>query len=123
MRFLLSLITWYHAETLGTRLLTRFRGIKVGEDEQGNQYYRNAKDTRRWVIYAGEPVGSKVPAEWHGWLHRTFKETPKDEPLPHKPWEKPHRDNPTGTPAAYLPAGSILRPDPVERADYEAWQP
>ncbi len=123
MRFILSLITWYHAETLGTRLFTRFRGVKVGEDDQGNRYFRNADDSKRWVLYAGEPVASKVPSEWHGWLHRTFQDTPKDDPLPHKAWEKPHHDNLSGTADAYLPAGSMRRANPVERADYEAWQP
>lgn len=123
MRFILSLITWYHSATLGTRLFTRFRGEKVGEDDQGNVYYRNADDSKRWVIYAGEPLASKVPAEWHGWLHNTFKDTPDERPLPHKTWEKPHLGNLTGSAAAYHPAGSMLRPDPVERADYEAWQP
>ncbi|MCB1338828.1 MAG: NADH:ubiquinone oxidoreductase subunit NDUFA12 [Maritimibacter sp.] len=123
MRFILSLITWYHAETLGTRLFTRFRGVKMGEDSDGNRYYRNRADTKRWVLYAGEPVASKVPAEWHGWLHRTFDDTPVDDPLPHKSWEKPHLDNPTGTARAYLPAGSMRRDAPVERSDYEAWQP
>ena len=38
-------------------------------------------------------------------------------------WEKPHQENLTGTPLAYAPAGSIRRPAPVERRDYEAWQP
>ncbi len=123
MRFILSLITWYHAETLGTRLMTRFKGVKVGEDAEGNKYYRNAKDTRRWVIYASEPVAHKVPADWHGWLHRTFDENPAETPLPHKPWEKPHLANPTGTALAYAPAGSLRREHPAERHDYEAWQP
>jgi len=123
MRFILSLITWYHAETLGTRLLTRFRGVKVGEDDQGNAYYRNRDDSRRWVIYAGEPVASKVPVEWHGWLHRTFDDNPAENPLPHKAWEKPHHDNLTGTAMAYAPAGSMRRAPAVERRDYEAWQP
>lgn len=123
MRFILSLITWYHGETLGTRLMTRFRGSKVGEDEQGNAYYRNRDDSRRWVIYAGEPVASKVPADWHGWLHRTFDDNPAEHPLPHKAWEKPHLDNLSGTAAAYVPAGSIQRAHPADRRDYEAWQP
>lgn len=123
MRFILSLLTWYHAETLGTRLMTRFKGVRVGEDAQGNVYYRNRDDSRRWVIYASEPEASKVPADWHGWLHRTFNENPAEAPLPHKPWEKPHHPNLTGTAEAYLPAGSILREHPVERQDYEAWQP
>ncbi|GGD44295.1 NADH:ubiquinone oxidoreductase subunit NDUFA12 [Sinisalibacter lacisalsi] len=123
MRFILSLITWYHGETLGTRLMTRFRGAKVGEDELGNIYYRNRDDSRRWVIYSGEPEASKVPAEWHGWLHHTFDENPAENPLPHKAWEKTHHDNLTGTALAYVPAGSIRREDPAERRDYEAWQP
>jgi len=123
MRFILSLITWYHSETLGTRLMTRFRGIKVGEDDAGNRYYRNRDDSRRWVLYADEPEASKVPAEWHGWLHHTFNENPAEQPLAHKAWEKPHHDNLTGTALAYVPAGSIRREAPAERRDYEAWQP
>ena len=31
--------------------------------------------------------------------------------------------NLTGTDMAYVPRGSILRPDPVERRDYDAWTP
>ena len=123
MRFILSLITWYHAETLGTRLMTRFRGIRVGEDEHGNVFYRNKAGSRRWVIYASEPVASKVSADWHGWLHHTFDDIPGSPALAHKSWEKPHLDNPTGTADAYLPAGSMRRAHPVERSDYEAWQP
>jgi NADH:ubiquinone oxidoreductase subunit len=123
MRFILSLITWYHAETLGTRLMTRFKGVKVGEDDQGNAYYRTKDDKRRWVIYAGEPEASKVPAEWHGWLHRTFNDNPAEAPLAHKAWEKPHHENLTGTVAAYAPPGSLRRDAHGERRDYEAWQP
>ena len=123
MRFLLSMLTWWHAETLGTRLFTWRKGQKVGEDEHGNIFYRNADDSRRWVIYAGEPEASKVGPEWHGWLHHTFDDNPADRPLPHKQWEKPHRENPTGTPAAYVPPGSLRNPEPVETRDYQAWQP
>ncbi len=120
---LLSLATWWHGETLGTWLFTRRKGVKVGEDAEGNVYYRSKDDSKRWVIYAGEPEGSRVPADWHGWLHRTFDENPGENPLPHKTWEKPHLDNLTGTDMAYAPAGSIRRDAPVARSDYEAWQP
>lgn len=123
MRFILSLITWYHGQTLGTRLMTRFKGVKVGEDDQGNAYYRNRDDSRRWVIYADEPEASKVPADWHGWLHRTFDDNPAEKPLEHKGWEKPHLDNLTGSAAAYAPAGSLRQARPADRRDYEAWQP
>ncbi|EAQ11976.1 NADH:ubiquinone oxidoreductase subunit [Maritimibacter alkaliphilus HTCC2654] len=123
MRFILSLLTWWHEETLGTRLYTWRKGVKVGEDAQGNEFYRNKDDSKRWVCYAGEPEASRISADWHGWLHRTFDDNPANSPLAHKDWEKPHVDNMTGTALAYVPAGSIRREKPVERSDYEAWQP
>ncbi|WP_084863077.1 NADH:ubiquinone oxidoreductase subunit NDUFA12 [Salibaculum halophilum] len=117
------IFVWWDGQTLGTQLFTWRRGERVGEDEQGNVYYRNADDTRRWVIYNGEVEGSRVAPDWHGWLHRTWDETPADRPLAHKDWEKPHMPNLTGTPQAYAPKGSIRRAEPMPRADYEAWTP
>jgi NADH:ubiquinone oxidoreductase subunit len=121
--------------TLGTRLLTWLRGELVGTDPYGNNYYRlkNDKPTghgggrfsreRRWVIYKGEPEGSKVPSEWHAWLHHTVDEVPGA--WPHYAWEKPHQPNMTGTPQAYHPPGSVLRGSHRARAtgDYEPWTP
>ncbi|WP_424943932.1 NADH:ubiquinone oxidoreductase subunit NDUFA12 [Aliiroseovarius crassostreae] len=123
MRFILSLLTWYHGETIGTRLFTWRKGVKVGEDAQGNVFYRNKDDSRRWVIYKGEPEASRVSPEWHGWLHHTFDNCPTEAPLDRKSWEKPHQDNMTGTALAYAPAGSLRQAQPAERRDYEAWQP
>ncbi len=123
MRFILSLLTWYHGETIGTRLFTWRKGVKVGEDGQGNVFYRNRDDSRRWVIFNGAPEASRVSPEWHGWLHHTFDNCPTDAPLTHKEWEKPHQDNLTGTALAYAPAGSLRNAKPAERRDYEAWQP
>ena len=120
---LLRAVTWWNGETLGTTLFTRRKGEKVGEDEQGNVFYRTADDSRRWVLYNGEPEASRVSPEWHGWLHRTWDEPPTDKPLAHKDWEKPHQENLTGTALAYAPGGSIRRESPVSRADYEAWTP
>jgi len=120
---LLSLLTWWHGETIGTWLFTRRKGVKVGEDDQGNVFYRTRDDKRRWVIFNGEPEGSRVSPDWHGWLHRTFDECPSDTPLAHKPWEKQHEVNHTGTVLAYAPAGSMRQTQPDERRDYEAWQP
>ena len=119
----LGLTTWWHGQTLGTRLFTSRRGVKVGEDAEGNLYYRTADDARRWVIYNGEAEASRVAPEWHGWLHRTWDKPPSEEPLPKKAWEKPHIMNLTGTPGAYAPAGSIRRERPADRSDYEAWSP
>lgn len=117
------IFTWWDGQSFGTQLWTSRNGQKVGEDSQGNVYYRNADDSRRWVIYDGENEASRVGAEWHGWLHRTWDEPPTEANLQHKPWEKPHQENLTGTMAAYAPAGSIRRAAPAERSDYEAWTP
>ncbi len=120
---LLRAVTWWNGQTLNTQIHTWRKGIRVGEDNQGNVFYRNADDSRRWVIFNGEIEASRVDPDWHGWLHRTWDEPPTDKPLAHKPWEKPHHENLTGTALAYAPAGSIRKPHPVERSDYEAWSP
>ncbi|WP_435312755.1 NADH:ubiquinone oxidoreductase subunit NDUFA12 [Primorskyibacter sedentarius] len=120
---LLRSVTWWNGQTLNTQLYTWRHGQKVGEDEQGNVFYQTKDGKRRWVIYNGEAEASRVNADWHGWLHHTFKDAPTDKPLPHKPWEKPHHENLTGTAQAYAPSGSIRRVQPADRSDYEAWSP
>jgi NADH:ubiquinone oxidoreductase subunit len=116
-------VTWWNGQTLNTQIWTSRHGVKVGEDEQGNVFYRTKDDSRRWVIYNGEAEASRISPDWHGWLHRTWDEPPSEAPLPHKPWEKPHQENLTGTPLAYVPPGSLRRAEPAERRDYEAWTP
>ena len=120
---ILRAVTWWNGQTLGTQLFTWRKGVKVGEDAEGNVFYRTKDDSRRWVVYNGEAEASRVSPDWHGWLHRTWDTPPSERPLPHKAWEKPHQENLTGTAAAYVPPGSIKRPDPMPRRDYEAWQP
>lgn len=123
MKFLLQLLTWWNGQTLGTRLFTWRRGQKVGEDAQGNIFYQTRDGKRRWVVYNGEAEASRVSPDWHGWLHFTWDEPPTEKPLKHKPWEKPHQENLTGTALAHAPAGSIRLARPVVRQDYEAWTP
>ena len=123
MNFILRLLTWWNSQTLGTQLFTWRHGVKVGEDDQGNIFYRNRNGKRRWVIYNGEAEASRVSPEWHGWLHQTWDEPPTELALRRKPWEKPHIPNLTGTPLAYAPPGSIRKPQPETRRDYEAWTP
>lgn len=123
MNFLLRLLTWWNSQTLGTQFFTWRKGVLVGEDAQGNRFYRSRDGQRRWVIYNGETEASRVSPEWHGWLHHTWDEPPTERPVTHKPWERPHQENLTGTALAYAPAGSIRRAAPEERRDYEAWRP
>ncbi|MCY4301168.1 MAG: NADH:ubiquinone oxidoreductase subunit NDUFA12 [Aestuariivita sp.] len=116
-------LTWWDGQTLNTQFYTWRKGIRVGEDNQGNVYYRTKDDRRRWVIYKGESEASRVSPEWHGWLHHTWDVPPSVEPLPRKSWEKPHQENLTGTDDAYVPLGSLRQVVPKDQADYIPWTP
>lgn len=109
--------------SIGTRLYTWLHGEPVGIDQFGNRYFSERGGRRRWVLYKGEPEASKVPPEWHAWLHRTVAEVPKPRPAP--AWEKPHLPNLTGTTEAYRPPGAVEQGGRRARAtgDYEAWRP
>jgi NADH:ubiquinone oxidoreductase subunit len=128
----MDLLRWLQFNRLGTHLLTRRRGAKVGEDEHGNVYYRErgAKDgrrERRWVVFAddAEPEASRVPPGWNAWLSHNRDKPPSQEPLPTRRWEKPHQPNLSGTGGAYVPPGHERRGgrrDPAT-GDYEPWRP
>ncbi len=115
---------------LGTLLQTCFCGVKEGQDAFGNRYYRErraAQGTRekRWVVYAGEPEASKVPPEWHIWLHHTATAPIAGDSPFRQPWQKPYQQNMTGTENAYRPPGHVLEGGRRGKAtgDYEAWRP
>lgn len=114
---------------LWIKLLTWFKGELVGKDFFGNQYYRGKGPERlkerRWVRYQGLPEASKVPAEWHGWLHHTVETLPPIEAQKRWPWEKNHLPNLSGTPYAYRPSGHFFAGGkrPPATGDYEAWRP
>lgn len=114
--------------TFGTRLKTWLSGELVGEDKFGNRYYtgkarKGYARPQRWVVYKGMDEASKVPAEWHAWLHY-MTDKPIDESL-RRPWQKDHVPNLTGTRAAYRPPGSVLSGGQRRRSvgDYEPWSP
>lgn len=124
MGILKRIFTWWDGPTIGTQFYTSRFGKRIGEDVEGNVYYE-AKNGRRWVIYNGPAEASRVPPEWHGWLHHTTDALPGEAPAPVKPWEKPHVPNLTGTTLAYAPKGAISAGGERARAtgDYEAWTP
>jgi NADH:ubiquinone oxidoreductase subunit len=103
----------------------------VGRDADGNIYYEDARGGssfgpgRRWVIYAVDNDSSRIPPEWHLWLHRTRVDPPSQVPLPVKAWERPWRPNPTGSAAAERPSGSLASGGhrQASAADYRAWTP
>nr|WP_137676614.1 NADH:ubiquinone oxidoreductase subunit NDUFA12 [Parerythrobacter lutipelagi] len=130
MGFLGKIFTWWDGATIGTHLWTARKGEHIGTDAQGNKYYRSRKTgegqrERRWVIYDGANDASRVPAEWHGWLHGSFDDVPESFLPAPKIWEVDFTPNATGTPDAYRPAGALERGGRRAKADgdYEAWSP
>ena len=118
------IFTWWISPTFGTRLFTKRKGVQVGEDDQGNVYYQEKDGKRRWVIYKNGPIeASRVPPEWHGWLHYTVDVSPVDQAPEVKSWEKDHVPNMTGTMAAYMPEGAKGGQRTKTASDYEAWRP
>jgi NADH:ubiquinone oxidoreductase subunit len=118
--------------TMGTWLYTMIAGQLVGRDGFGNRYFRDrfgarrfaGRREKRWVLYRGAPEASKVPPEWHAWLHQTVEEPPQGD-RPARPWQLPHEPNRTGTAEAYRPPGHDFKGGQRARAtgDYEAWKP
>lgn len=132
LRRFLQVFTWWHGTTWGTSFTTWLRGEFVGEDEYGNRYFRTRDGKvdpalgieRRWVIYKDIAEASMIPTGWYGWMHHLRDDVPDGSYTPRE-WQKPHMPNRTGTPEAYHPQGSILRPDPGAGISkgYDAWTP
>ena len=130
---ILHFFTWWNGTTLGTRLHTWRFGERVGEDEFGNVYYRTAGGKvdptigvqRRWVRYNGYAEASAIPPGWWGWMHHQVDVPPSETTYAAREWEKPHRQNLTGTARAYRPKGSTLSSGqrPAATGDYKAWSP
>ncbi len=124
-----NIFTWWEGATFGTALNTMRNGRKVGEDDQGNIYYEGKKAqagvTRRWVIYKGLNDSSRVPPEWHSWLHHTIDAVPDQALPPARDWQREPTPNLTGTVDAYRPAGALEQGGRRAAAtgDYEAWTP
>lgn len=138
MSVLGKIFTWWDGATIGTHWWSaRVGGEQVGTDAQGNTYFlakvkpgqkpngSYTQRARRWVIYNGQNDASRVPPEWHGWLHGSFDDVPESHLPPARIWEVDYTPNATGTPQAYRPQGSLERGGQRAAADgdYEAWSP
>lgn len=117
--------------TIGTAIYTWLNGRLVGTDSFGNRYYEHKSEPapgyrrKRWVVYNGLVEATKVPPEWHAWLHYTAEKPLQGEDVPHFDWQKEHLPNLTGTRYAYRPRGHVLEGGKRAAAtgDYEAWTP
>jgi NADH:ubiquinone oxidoreductase subunit len=130
MGILGKIFTWWDGATIGTALFSAMNGEQVGTDSAGNTYFRSSRKTvegleRRWVIYNGANDASRVPAEWHGWLHHSYDAVPESHLPPPRIWEADYTPNATGTADAYRPQGALERGGRRAAAtgDYQAWSP
>ena len=115
---------------LVTLITLKLTAQLVGADQFGNRYYeerraRRGKSPRRYVRYNGLAEASKVPADWHGWLHHTESTPPPEGGYDKYEWQPEHRPNVTGPVNAHRPQGHILKcgKRSSSSGDYEPWNP
>ena len=120
INFLKQIFTWWHRQTVGTFIYTLFTGKFVGNDQFGNKYYLNSKG-KRWVIYKNTIEASKIPPEWHLWIHNLSRDKPADKTSSFS-WQKKYEENLTGTERAYKPEGSLAINPKKNMKKYETWK-
>ena len=126
MGILARIFTWWNGATVGTSLFTRRFGREIGRDEAGNVYFQHKDDPRRrWVIYAGDNDGSRVPPGWQAWLRGTIDDLPERALPQRRAFEQPPVPNLTGSDGAWVPSGSLRAEGvrPASTGDYSAWTP
>ena len=121
VNFFKQIFIWWNRQTIGTFLYTLMTGKFVGQDEFGNKYYTNKKK-KRWAIYNDQVEASKIPPNWHSWIHFITEKKPNQEKEKFA-WQKAHVENLTGTENAYKPEGSLaLKSNKKNNKKYETWQ-
>ena len=116
-----QIFTWWNSQTVGTFIYTIFFGKFIGSDEFGNKYYENKRNNKRWVIYKGEINASKITSEWYSWMHNISKESPLEKKTTKYSWQKPHKDNKTGSIESYKPNKISKKGKDFKK--YESWKP
>jgi NADH:ubiquinone oxidoreductase subunit len=130
--FFTRCFTWWNGQTFGTQLWTALYGEFVGEDEFGNRYYPHQGPQDRSDARLRAPLGDLQrlrrglaigPPGMAGCITPSTCRRPRSNTG--RAWQKPHRANPTGTPAAQRPTGSTLAQGrrPKATGDYKAWVP
>lgn len=123
-----EIFVWWGGATWGHRLALWRNGRFVGEDEQGNKYYEQARGVgplgkpRRWVIYPRLSEATLIPPGWYGWMHYRTDDVPGDDYQP-RPFEAEHRPNYTGTELRYRPNAEERDAGKPVATDYDAWKP
>ena len=120
INFFKQIFTWWNRQTIGTLIYTLFKGKFVGIDQFGNKYYSNSSG-KRWVIYSDVVESSKIPPDWHQWIHFMKNNKPTENTNKFE-WQKQHKENLTGTKEAYKPEGSLSAESKKNMKKYETWK-
>ena len=121
MNFLKQIFTWWYKQTVGTFIYTFFLGKFIGKDQFENKYYSNKKGTKRWVIYKSNIESTKIPPEWHLWIHFQTINKPSEQKNKFS-WQKEHEENLTGTKKSFKPEGSLMSESKKSMKKYETWK-
>ena len=113
-----QIFTWWHKQTFGTFLKTLFFGKFVGQDKEGNKYFKSKND-QRWVGYKNNIEATKITSEWFLWIHHTINDIPKSLDKKYL-WQKEHLENQTGSLGAYKPS-QISKSNRLKKK-YEVWK-
>lgn len=124
-----EIFTWWGGNTIGHRFTLWKQGRFVGEDDQGNKYYEQARGVgplgrpRRWVVYSRLAEASLIPPGWYGWMHYKSDLPPTEEDYKPRAFQAEHRPNYTGTALRYRPNADIRDAGQAVATDYEPWKP
>ena len=118
--FFKQIFIWWNRQTIGTLIYTFFYGKFVGIDEFNNKYYTN-KYGKRWVIYYNIVEASKIPPDWHSWIHFIENEIPNKNAKKFLR-QKKYVENLTGTNMAHKPEGSLKFKSKKNMKKYEVWR-
>ena len=124
------------------KIIIKLSCNKIGDDEFGNSYFEKKLSTKqlqqslqnkfghnpekkRFVIYKGSVEASKVPAQWHGWLHYNCETPPINIENSKKSWEKTHLPNLSGTIYQNSPSSCVDKKGNRKKvsSDYQSWTP
>ena len=73
------------------------------------------------LVYKNNIEASKIPPEWHLWIHHLIKNIPTENKKKFS-WQKRHVENLTGSKEAYRPAGSLISKEKKNMRKYETWK-
>lgn len=111
------------------RLLIWFKGKFVGKDCFDNSYYEeklkgiyNGRQSRRWVIYKSGHDASKIPPEWHAWLHYRADEPLKQQAYACQP-PKPNLVNTSADMPDLVESDKVVKLSIKNKRSYQPWTP